>query len=273
MLRRMSGKTSLVIPLLATLGCGALQQGLNNLSDSALAADSAEAASQTAALAAVALDPTAGAASEAEAAKKAQAAARATFGNNPCVTATVDAAQASRVVYTLDACTGPFGLVKTSGKLTATFTKSGSQFGVALASVDALTINGAKLSLAATVVQTGPQSPKVVTVTSTSTATGQLGRSITHAGNFSAAWDAAGCLTVNGTFSTVDNGVTSSTTLADVRRCMSACPAGGTATLTAITLGGARTIQVTYNGTRTPGVTVTTATGQQTGSILLLCGG
>lgn len=256
-------------------GCGALQQGLSNLNDSAVALDSTEAASQTAALAYVAVEPLAAAppATAQEAATRAAAGAKAAFGGSACVTAAVDAADATKVVYTLTSCTGPFGLVRASGKLAATYSKSGSQFTVALASVEPLKIGAGQLTLAATVTTTDLANQRSVNVSSTSTAVGQLGRAIAHAGSYNAAWDQGQCLTLNGSFSTTDNGVQSATTVSEYRRCQGQCPQKGTITLTTISLlGGTKVIQVTYGGTATASVTITNTSGQTSGMVALACG-
>lgn len=267
-------RAAALLLLPAVYGCGALQQGLNNLNDSAVAADSAEATSQTAALAYLAVDPLAGAMAPAtaqEAAAKAAAGAKVAFSGSACVTAVVDA-DPTRVIYTLTSCTGPFGLVRTSGKVTATYTKNGSQFTVALASVEPLKIGGAQLTLAATVTTTDLANTRSVNVTTTSSAVGQLGRTLAHAGSFNAAWDQNQCLTLNGSFTTTENNTQSSTLIADYSRCKNLCPQKGTFTLTTASLTGARVIQVTFGGAATANFTVSGPGGQSSGTVALSCG-
>ncbi len=160
----------------------------------------------------------------------------------------------------------------TSGKVTATYTKNGSQFTVALASVEPLKIGGAQLTLAATVTTTDLANTRSVNVTTTSSAVGQLGRTLAHAGSFNAAWDQNQCLTLNGSFTTTENNTQSSTLIADYSRCKNLCPQKGTFTLTTASLTGARVIQVTFGGAATANFTVSGPGGQSSGTVALSCG-
>jgi hypothetical protein len=170
--------------------------------------------------------------------------------------------------YTFAKCTGPYGLLKLDGTVTATFTPMlGGKVKVELAA-NAFKISTVSVNLAATAVLTPGVTQQSADVTTSSSATNARGESAAHSGSYTAGWDAT-CVSLNGTFTTTVGAVAWSTVIANFRQCTDKCPdSGGTVTVST-QRGGSITVHYTNGGTAE--VTTTTAGGTR-GMIVLSCG-
>jgi hypothetical protein len=183
-----------------------------------------------------------------------------------CVTAQT---AVNTVTYTLNKCTGPYGLLKLDGTITATFAPMpGGKIQVEL-SAKAFKISTVSVDVLATAVITTGVTQNSAVVTSSSNATNARGDVATHSGNYTAGWDPS-CLTLNGTFTTsivTSQGATAWTTqISNFHQCSGMCPdANGSVTVT-----GAKgdTVTVHYSNGGTAEVTTSSGT---TSMILLAC--
>ena len=193
------------------------------------------------------------------------AAAVSTYYPNGCATAT---ANANVVTFVLNNCSGPLGLVNSSGTITATLSATGNgQIQIQLAG-NRVTANGATINLATTgVVTIGTNSQKTLTVSSMSSGTGAYGNSAVHMGMYTLVWPTGtNCGTINGTLSGVGTGGYSGTTtqINNYVACAGACPKSGSAT--SMFNGG--TVMLTFNGSNTAACTASNGT---SASIALHC--
>jgi hypothetical protein len=176
------------------------------------------------------------------------------------------------VTYTFNNCTGPYGLLKLNGTLTATLKPmAGGQVQITLAAT------GFKLatlttSVNATALVTTGVTQDSAMVTSTSSATNARGETAVHSGSYTAGWNST-CLTLNGSFMTTlgtSKGTASwATQISNFQECSGMCPAqGGSVTVTG---SGGGSVTVHYTNGSTAEVTSTNAGGTR-GMILLACG-
>jgi hypothetical protein len=171
--------------------------------------------------------------------------------------------------YTFNKCTGPYGLLKLDGTITATFTpQSGGMLKIDLAS-NSFKISTVTVTVAASAVVAPGLTQQNATVTSSSSAVNARGETAVHSGSYTAGWDGS-CLTLDGTFSTTITagaGTAAWTThVANFRQCSGMCPdANGTVSVTD-QKGGSVTVHYTNGGT----AEVTTGSGT-TSMILLAC--
>jgi hypothetical protein len=190
-------------------------------------------------------------------AASAVAAAVSTYYPNGCATAT---ATANVVTFVLNNCSGPLGLVNSSGMITATFSATGNgQIQIQLAG-SRVTANGATLDLATTgTVSVGANGQKTLTVSSMSSGTGAYGNSVAHVGMYTLVWPTGtNCGTINGTLSGVGTGGYSGTTtqINNYVACAGACPQSGSATSSFN--GG--TVMLTFNGSNNAQCTASNGT-------------
>jgi hypothetical protein len=201
-----------------------------------------------------------GAAATGDGAATSAAGATQAFTPAGCATAT---SAGNVTTYTLTNCTGPYGLLKLNGTVTATFTPTAGGLQIGLASTG-LKLSTATLSLAATIVM--PAARTSAMVTSTTSAVSAHGETATHAGSYTASWTSS-CLSLDGSFSTTIGPVSWTTAVSGFRQCSNMCPdGGGTVVIT-----GARGRSVTVSYTNGGTAEVTTSGGTR-GMIVLACG-
>jgi hypothetical protein len=193
---------------------------------------------------------------EAVTAANAVAAAVGNYYPNGCATAS---ANQNVVTFTLNNCTGPLGLVASTGTITATVTTGSNQVQIQLAG-NGVTANGAIINLSTTsTVSLAANGQKTLQGNSQSTGTGPNGNSTAHVGSYTLVWPTGnGCGTINGQFSGVGTGTYSGTTtqINNWVVCAGKCPQSGTTTSSYS--GGSVTL--TFNGSNTAQCTSTIGT-------------
>jgi hypothetical protein len=161
------------------------------------------------------------------AAASAVAASAGHYFENGCATAT---ASGNVVTFTLDDCTGPLGLVGSSGTITATLNVVGNSVQVSLAG-SGISANGATLNLATSGTLTATASgQKTLQASSHTSGTGPDGNNIMHTGMYNLAWPTGtGCATLNGTLSGIGSGTFAGTTtqITSYVACANKCPQSG----------------------------------------------
>lgn len=193
--------------------------------------------------------------------------AKARFKNG-CVTATQ---KLNVVTYVMVDCTGPYGLVKVSGTMVVTYTRQPDGSIKAVGQGTGLKVNDGTLDLDAVAVYSKDANGVETAVVEThGKGTGAKGNTGDRVGNYTLTRDqAAGCMTLNGKWSTVWNGskaATSSTQVSGLVKCKAACPAaGGTITHTGV-LG--RTITLSLDGSN---VAQWSSSGGKSGTVDLAC--
>lgn len=177
------------------------------------------------------------------AAATAVAAAVGRYFLNGCATAT---ANGNIVTFKLNNCTGPLGMVVSSGTFIATFSVVGNTIQTQLTGSN-LRANGATVNLSTSGMFSVSNDQKTLQANSQSTGTGAYGNSITHMGMYSLVWPTGtGCATINGSFSGVGSGSFSGTTtqITNYVACMNQCPQSGM-TLSSFNGG---SVTLTFNG-------------------------
>ncbi|HXX68792.1 MAG TPA: hypothetical protein VEK07_16515 [Polyangiaceae bacterium] len=187
-------------------------------------------------------DPDAGTASSAAAAS-AVAAAVGTYFPNRCATAS---ANGNVVTFVLTNCTGPLGLVATTGTVTATLTLQTNAVGVQL-SGNHISANGATINLASSGTLTSSNGQKTLTANTQTTGTGPNGNSVAHTGMYTIVWTpGTGCATLNGTLNgSGDGGNVTSTQITNYVACTDKCPQSGSAVAS---FSGGGTVTLTFDG-------------------------
>jgi hypothetical protein len=172
------------------------------------------------------------------------AAAEGRYFQNGCATAT---ASGNVVTFVLHNCSGPLGLVNSSGTVTATLTPVNNTVQIQLAGNN-VSANGATVNLATSGTLTvAANGQKLLQATSQSTGTGPLGNSATHMGTYTLVWPTGtGCATLNGTMSGFLSGTFAGTTsqITNYVACTNQCPKSGT--VRSAFTGGSTTL--TFNG-------------------------
>lgn len=245
-LRRLALGSLLCAPLLTALACGG--SATFSSTDAEIAADSTDTADVVSGLTSVSSDgvdvQTSGLTS-ASAATAAAAAAGSKFLLAACLTKNV---VSNIVTYTMNNCSGPYGLTLLSGTLTATYTVALSG-GTPSLTVDlagtGLKVNGTTLDVATTAKISGPATARMASVTSTSKAVTARGNNITHAGMYDATWDGS-CMTLSGNFATQTSSNSYATVISGYKKCLNTCPTQGTVTFTNLS----NTLTITYSGSR-----------------------
>jgi hypothetical protein len=182
-----------------------------------------------------------------------------------CFTKTVVGAT---VTYTMNDCTGPWGLVHLTGTITAVYSRA-TTGGVAVAITGAgIKANNATLDLNANVVAAEVNGVRVANVTTEAKGTGARGLALTRKGAYVAKYDpTAQCITVDGSWTTTTGLRSASTTIANYTRCKGACPAaGGTLVHTGVRN---TAVTVTYDGTSTA---AWASSNGRAGNVPLMCG-
>jgi len=188
------------------------------------------------------------------------------FKPQGCATST---AAGATVTYTLADCTGPYGLVKVSGTLTAVYSRAtGGGVNVVITG-KGIKANGATLDVNSTVVGTMTNGVKKAVVTVDAGGTGPRGGGLTRKGSYTITFDSmTECVTVDGTWQTGGARTGASTVVSGFKRCTGECPAAGGS----IVHTGARdeAVTVTYDGSKAAKFS---STGGRSGTVPLQCGG
>jgi hypothetical protein len=250
---------SLFVAALALSACGTAGE-----QDAAEALDSVEVAVSESALLATGADDlmmTAPATAE-ELAQGAGAKWTTYFTPAGCATETYSGAT---VTYRLNNCTGPYGLLRATGTLTATYALRPGGFRVTLASTG-FKVNSASVDVDAVGDYTVSGATRTLTVTGKSSGTGSRGFTVTRDGNYTVTADAT-CVTLNGTWMTTIGARGWTTTVAGFKQCTGMCPAAG-ASLVVMGRVNRLTTTVTTNGSDT--AAWSTSNGKS-GTINLVC--
>jgi hypothetical protein len=253
---------SLALPLAALTGCGGGDPAGDNAAVSE-ALDSQDDTSSEGALLMVTTEGTQSALTAGEAATLAVAGAHTWWQPSTCVTTSINL---NVVTYTLNNCTGPWGLVHVTGTVVVTYSMASDGIH-ASASANGLLVNGGTLNLDAQATYSVSGTTKKLTVSTSSTGTGPRGNSLSRQGNYTLTWNTAtACGTVDGDWSTTINTYTWSTGIANFAQCLGHCPSSGTLTHTGGISG--VTITVTFDGT---GWAKWTSSRGRSGTIALFC--
>ena len=182
---------------------------------------------------------------------------------NSCASAT---ANGNVVTFMLDNCSGPLGLVGTTGTITATFNLVSNALQIQLAGTG-VHANGATLNLATSGTFTvNASGQKTLDATTQTSGTGPDGNSVTL-GSFTLVWPTGtGCATINGNFSGIGSGTFAGTTtqISNYVACTGMCPRSG---MTVSSFNGG-TATLTFNGTSNAQCSASDGT---SGSIPLRC--
>lgn len=187
---------------------------------------------------------------------------------NGCVTATRNL---NVVTYVMVDCTGPYGLVTVSGTMVVTYTRQADGSIRADAAGTGLQVNQGTLDLSAVAIYSRNAAGLETAVVEThGTGTGPRGNTGVRTGNYVVTRDqAAACVTLEGTWSTVWNGnanATTSTEVTGLKKCSASCPAaGGLITHTGIF---GKVLTVTLDGSS---VAAWSTTGGKSGTVNLDC--
>jgi len=185
----------------------------------------------------------------------------------PAGCATVSAS-GTTLTYTLNNCTGRYGLVHVTGVVVAMLADGSDGLDIMVSSTG-LKVNRATLDLSATAVLSDDGSKRKLVVTTNSSGVGPRGNAFTRVGSYTVERDpATACVSLDGQWQLdVTNARSRSTTVSGLARCDGMCPAaGGTITHTGI-LG--RTVTVTFDGSDVASWTTSNA---HSGTVDLTCG-
>jgi hypothetical protein len=213
-----------LLPLGLLVGCGGADP---NGSDAASVGAALDSSSQTADDSALLLAVTQGtesATSSNEAGVMAGAQAKTFWQPSTCVTAT----QTNNVVsYALANCTGPYGLVHVTGTVVATYTADSNGIHAAIVT-NGLQINGATMSASSSADYTVNGSAKKLVVSTSGSGTGAWGNTISRNGGYTLTWnDASQCGSLDGSWSTMIDSATWSTSISHYAQCKDHCPSSG----------------------------------------------
>jgi hypothetical protein len=254
-----------LIPLLMLCGCGGGAAPSSDSSNASAAVDSTNNTSTESALLMASTDATVPSMSAGSAASAAAASAKSWYQPASCVTAT---AVGESVTYVLVDCTGPWGLVHTSGTVVVTYSVDAAGLHASV-SASALNVNGAVVDIGAQGTYSVSGTTKKLVVTTNGAGTGPLGNQVARQGSYTVTWNSASmCATLDGSWSTQIGTAVWSTAVSGFEQCKGACPAQGTIAHT----GGLShvTITVTFDGSA---VAKWSTSSGASGTVNLLCGG
>jgi hypothetical protein len=160
---------------------------------------------------------------------------------NGCAAAT---ASGNIVTFTLNNCSGPLGLVASSGTFTATLNVVGNTVQTQLTGNN-LKANGATINLSSSGTFTVVNGLKTLQANPQSTGTGAYGNTLMHMGMYTLVWPTGtGCATINGSFSGLGNFSGTSTQITNYLACTNMCPQSG---MTVSSFNGG-SVTLTFNG-------------------------
>ncbi len=184
-----------------------------------------------------------------------------------CATQAVNGAT---VTYTLTNCTGPYGLVKMNGVITAVYSRAAGGGVQVVLSSTGFKANNATFDLAATVVATQSNGVRTAAVTADSKGTGARGVEVTRQGTYTVVYEpGAECIAVDGTWTTKSGGRTGTTNVVGYKRCKGECPKAGGRIVHTNGARPANSVTVTYDGS----AIAKWAVGARSGTVNLRCGG
>ena len=211
---------------LATGNCGRGSDGggQTNTGSATEALDSADVVQSEGAVFVASTDSLSMQMTGAQAATNAAVSAKTFWQPSGCVTAS---ASGATVTYTLNDCTGPFGLVHVTGTVVIEY--SLALDGIhAHATANDLMVNGATLDIDAQAVFSINNGTKRLAVTTSGNGTGPFGNAITRSGNYVLTWNAAtSCLGLDGSWATTIGAHQWSTQVSAFSKCGAQCPAAG----------------------------------------------
>ena len=159
-----------------------------------------------------------------QAAVSAAASAKTAWQPSGCVTAS---ASGATVTYTLNDCTGPFGLVHVTGTVVVQYSLAADGIH-AHATANGLMVNGASIDIDALAVFSMNNGTKRLAVTTTGAGTGPFGNAITRSGNYVVTRTAAtSCFGLDGSWATTVADHQWSTRVTALSKCGAQCPAAG----------------------------------------------
>lgn len=246
-----------------SLGCGVV----DDAADAQDADDSVSATTMESALTAELSDQSSLSASATGAELATAAATRVGSHLTPegCVTMEV---HGSTVTYTMNHCSGPYGLVDVSGTLTAVYSRANSGAAHVVITGSGIKVNQWTIDVDATVDASQTASVKRTVVACNSRGTGPRGMMVAREGDYAVTYDpTTECITLDGAWTTKAGLRTASTGASGYARCKGHCPAaGGTITHTRV---GGTVITLSYDGSTT--AAWRTSKGRS-GTVNLTCG-
>jgi hypothetical protein len=189
-----------------------------------------------------------------------------------CATSEVDRADPSTVIHTFDGCTGPWGLVRVSGKITVTYSATTLDGAPALmleVTGDDVRIRKSTADFHAKAVLGGSGANRTMTYSAELSGTTARGHTTARTVDWTAKWRVGEqCLTLDGTTkgSIADRSIR--TTIRDFQRCKSECPAAG-GRITIENENTRASVALEFDGSATAKVRSSDGT---TASIALACG-
>lgn len=174
------------------------------------------------------------------------------------------------VTYTLTNCTGPYGLVKMTGVITAVYSRAaGGGVQVVLTSTG-FKANNATFDVGATVVATQANGVKTANVTADSKGTGPRGVEVTRTGVYTVTYEpGAECISVDGQWTTKAGARTGTTNVVGYKRCKGECPKAGGRIIHTNGSRPANSVTLTYDGS----AIAKWAVANRSGTVNLRCGG
>ena len=144
---------------------------------------------------------------------------------NGCATAS---ASGNVVTFKLNDCTGPLGLVGSTGTVTATLNVVSNSVQVQLSGND-ISANGATVNLSTSGTLTATASgQKTLQANSQTSGTGPDGNNIMHSGMYTLVWPTGtGCATINGTLTGSGTSAGTTTQITNYVACTNKCPQSG----------------------------------------------
>lgn len=148
-----------------------------------------------------------------------------------CVTSEIDANDPATVVHQFKACTGPWGLVRVTGKLTVHYAATTFEGNPALqleVTGDALQIRRATADFHATAIVSAKDAARTMVYKSQLSGTTQRGKALERTVDWRESWKVGEqCLSVDGTADGTIGDREIKTTIASYQRCRGECPAAG----------------------------------------------
>lgn len=168
-----------------------------------------------------------------------------------CVTSEIDPNDAATVIHQFKACTGPWGLVRVTGKLTVHYAATTFEGNPALeleVTGDALQIRKATADFHATAIVSAKDADRTMVYKSQLSGTTQRGRPLSRTVDWRESWKVGEqCLAVDGTADGSVGGREIKTTVANYQRCRGECPAAG-GTITVENLKTNEKVSIEYTG-------------------------
>ncbi len=181
-----------------------------------------------------------------------------------CLTTSVDGRTAT---YTLDDCSGPYGLLHVTGVVVVTYTIQGEGIGYESRS-EGLDINGATVDINGQGVYNRVGTHHEIVGSINGSGVGPRGNEFTRQGNRTISWDSeTRCFALDGVWMTDVEGSRWTTTVEDYEKCADACPDAGADIRWESARG---TLSVSFDGSD---VAAWESSAGRSGTVDLYCGG